>query len=343
MKRLLLWGAAMSILAAAVAGSEPPKRIAPPRDNDNVLTRYLDWADIHPARDVGRLTIFPITLSRSQPLASVLSMRQALDRGVLRIEELPDARVDQARFTNRSDSHSVFFLAGEIITGGKQNRTLRSDAFLRPGSSAVLPLYCVQKGRWEGGKALSGSSGVAPFAVRKSAQDAAGQDEVWAEVARANKQLKSATPSDDLASAMESGETKKQLSAWRERVVPHLPKGCVGLVAAYHGRIVAADLFNSPELFSAMRDTVLDSYLSQYAWPLPVKPEAREHVGAGVESRDVQAFLRGAYQGRFTPGEQRGDARVYLLRGAPSGQTLVVDDKHMLHTLLMGQDVVPVK
>jgi len=330
----------ISSLSAWTAASG---QVAPVPEARNLLTTYLDWADIHPSAGVGRLRVFPIVLSRpAEQLRSVMSMRQALGRGVLVIEELASAQVSSARFINKSRSAMIFLMAGELITGGKQNRTLRTDALLGPGSSTVLPLYCVEKGRWRGTGKFGAASAVVPQAVREKAAGSAGQDEIWSEVRRANKRLRSSTASEDLYAAMAKPENARQLSAWRKKVVPNLPRGCVGVVVAHAGRIVGADLFNSPELFSAMRDKVLNSYLSQYAWPLPVRGASRVRIRP-VTGEQVREYLRDCYRTRFVPGELRGVGRVYHLRGRRAGHTLGYNERVMVHTALTSPTILPVR
>ena len=326
-------------LAAGVAGGQSDSLPG----GENLLTRYLDWADIHPPARVDGLTVFPICLSRTTDrLDGVMSMADALDRGVLVVEELASAQVSRARFINKSRDRMIFLMAGEVLTGGKQNRTLQSDALLGPSSSTVLPLYCVQKGRWRGGGKFSSGSLVAPQAVRERAAAKAGQDAVWSEVARANRRLKSATASDDLAAAMGKPENARRLASLRGRITPHLPRGCVGVVVAVRGRIVGADLFNSPELLAALRDKVLNSYLSQYAWPLPVRRRARVGIRE-VTAEQVRAYLRDCYRSRFVAGESRGVGRIYTLRGPRTGQTLGYGERTMVHTALTSAGVLPVR
>jgi len=313
-------------------------------DVSNLLTRWLDWADIHRPTQVGRLTVFPITLSRGvETVRGVLTMQQALGRGLLSIEELDSAVISKARFINKSRREMIFLMAGEMITGGKQNRTLQTDALLAPGSSTVLPLYCVQKGRWTGGRGFKGISAVAPQAVRERAAQRVGQDAIWGEVARANKRLRSGTASQDLYAAMAKPENVRRFAELRRRIVPHLPRGCVGVVVVTGGRIAGADLFNAPELFAAMRDKVLNSYLGEYGWPLPVRPRYGVMPIRVVSAEQVREYLRDCYRSRLVAGERRGVGRVYSLRGRRSGQTLGYNDRCMVHTALTGSGVLPVR
>lgn len=340
MRSKTMW-TGMFCLAVAAGAAGQVSRVP---QTDNILTRYLDWADIHPPVQVGRLTVFPITLSRSvSQLGDVLTMQQALDRDLLAIEELSPPEVARARFINRSRDKMIFLMAGELITGGKQNRTLQGDALLGPDSTTVLPLYCIQKGRWTGGDHFKGASAVAPQAVRERAAQSAGQDAIWDEIARANSRLESRSDSQDLHAAMAKPENVRRLAELRGHIAPHLPRGCVGVVAVVSGRIVGADLFNSPELFAAMREKVLNSYLSEYGWPLPVRPRDQRLPVGLVSAEQVREYLRDCYRSRFVPGERRGVGRVYHLRGRRSGQTLGYEERYMVHTALMSSGIIPVR
>ena len=332
------------------ASAQTAERAAPA---GNLLTRCLDRANIHPPVHLGRLSIFPISLSRTSRLDGVLTMDEALQRKLLAIQELDPPEVARARFVNRSAGQMIFLMAGEVLTGGRQNRTLATDALLGPKSSTVLPLYCVQKGRWRGGKSFAAETTVAPLAVRAKAARRAGQKEIWDEVARANRALGSATASEDLAAAMARPENVKRFAELRKRITPKLPDNCAGVAVADGGSIVGADLFNSAELFAAMRDKVLNSYLSQYAHGQPPARAARPG------QTDVREYLRACYRARFAAGEMRGVGRIYHIRGARSGQTLgyggpiipVRDRKersplragqYMVHTALL-PEIIPVR
>ena len=344
-------------LAVGPAGAQKAEKLPA---GTNLLTRWLDVADIHPPVRSGRLTVFPVSVRLPRRLTGLLTMDEALGKKLLVIEELKSARVSQARFINKSGSQMIFLMAGEVITGGKQNRTLVSDALLGPDSTTVLGLYCVQRRRWSGGAKFAGATTIAPQAVRAKAAQKAGQDEVWAEVARANRRLGGADASEDLSVPMNRPENVKRLAKRRRHIHGKLPSETAGVVVAWAGRIVGADLFNSPELFAAMRDKVLDSYLSEYGWDEPVP--IRRGVAAAPSQMDVRSYLQGCYRAGFTAGEMRGVGRMYHVRGARHGETLgyrraypiplkgerrsrvrpMPARQYMVHTALM-ERVVPVR
>ena len=320
----------------------------------NVLTDYLDRAGVHPPVHLGKLTVFPIVLERTNRLKGVLTMAQALERGLLVVEELKESRVNQLRFVNKSGREMVFLMAGELVTGGKQNRALATDALLGPDSATVLPVYCVQRGRWSGAARFKKGVLVVPQAVRERALAKAGQAEIWQEVARSNTRLGVADATEDLARAMSAPANVKRFARLRRRVEPKLPKDCVGVVVAVGDRIVGADLFNSAELFAAMRAKVLDSYLSQHLQAASAKADA---AVARPTQQDARRYLQGCYRASFTPADTRGVGQLYDIRGARHGQTLAYrraggitkgpsavpsSRAYMVHTALI-QRVVPVK
>jgi hypothetical protein len=319
----------------------------PAVEGDNILTRYLDWADIHPSAQVENLTVFPICLSREvAPLDGVITMQQALDRGVLVVEEMPSAQVSEARFINKSSERMIFLMAGEVIVGGRQNRTLRTDALLGPNSSAVLSLYCVERGRWEGGGKFKDSPTIVPQGVRERAAAKAGQEEIWAEVARSNERMGVRPTGEDLAETMTKPENVRKLGELRRQIVPNLPRGCVGVVVASGGRIVGADLFNTSGLFAEMRDKVLNSYLSQYGWlPVMAVREFRppRPIDRTVTAEMVRTYLRDCYRDRLAAGEQQGVGRIFYLRGERGGQVLGYEDRNMIHTSLTSPHILPVR
>jgi hypothetical protein len=150
------------------------------------------------------LTVFPV-LSKSnldtgefetldQGLASgdVLVSEHGADEYLHRSREgdvLPapqrggGAEVNRLVLINRGKK-PVILLAGEIVSGGKQDRIVGKDRIV-PVGGAPLPLdvFCVEEGRWTGGSAkfAAANTMVHPSVREKAAVDA-DQSKVWAAV-----------------------------------------------------------------------------------------------------------------------------------------------------------------
>ena len=70
------------------------------------------------------------------------------DRKLLRINEVNfDGSVGQVEVTNDS-RYYLYILDGEAISGAKQNRIAERSVIIAPYSSTIVPVNCVERGRW---------------------------------------------------------------------------------------------------------------------------------------------------------------------------------------------------
>jgi hypothetical protein len=114
-----------------------------------------------------KLTIVPVTLDDSAATDQFITLDQGLQSGTVTITELGadgrtqtvrtgpqfggDAEMNRLSVTNRSGKLLVL-IAGEILTGGKQDRIVGSDRIVKPDNSPTpLDVFCVEHGRWGGG------------------------------------------------------------------------------------------------------------------------------------------------------------------------------------------------
>ena len=94
----------------------------------------------------GPLTVFPVWTD-APSLGS--SHRTGADAPVDVAERAGSPAVDQLVVTNRGD-RPVLLLAGELLEGGMQHRALTATTMLAPSRPTVLPVVCVEQGRWHG-------------------------------------------------------------------------------------------------------------------------------------------------------------------------------------------------
>ena len=77
-----------------------------------------------------------------------ISGNRAINEGIIHISEISDSgKVNSLKITNSSRSY-VFFSDGDILEGGKQNRLLNTSVFIGPNSITIIPVSCVERGRW---------------------------------------------------------------------------------------------------------------------------------------------------------------------------------------------------
>jgi hypothetical protein len=95
----------------------------------------------------GAMTIFPL-LDGNRGSADYLALDEALARGFVHINEVSaEGSVPNLELKNESDD-PVILLDGEELIGAKQNRVLNLT-ILAPGKrTIIIPVSCVEAGRW---------------------------------------------------------------------------------------------------------------------------------------------------------------------------------------------------
>src|SRR5205085_6926467 len=171
---------------------------------------------------------------------------------------------------NKSEK-PLILLAGEVITGGKQDRIIGKDRIVPAhGDPVDLSVFCVEPGRWTPktanfGSGSSGnkfSAGMAQPKVRAGAMAAKDQSQVWAQVESANGAMRAAVPPESLgrlagttsyAVVMADESVQKNVEKVAAPIDHDLMKqlherNAVGVVVAVNGEIIWADVFASSAL-----------------------------------------------------------------------------------------------
>jgi hypothetical protein len=301
----------------------------------------------------GNLTVFPVVASKSYDTAEFLTLDEGLRsgdvvvteagqaRGLIRhrpgepaiIHPVRDAEVNRLVLVNNS-KRPLLLLAGEIVTGGKQDRVIGKDRIVPAESDPVdLSVFCVEPGRWvaANGKNGFGSAGggigglVASPVVRSKAMAAKDQQQVWDSVRTSQSAMAvtveaaGAAPAVNATSSyarvMDNKEVQKQVDAVAEPVQRNYEsvirqlrgKNAVGVVVAVNGEIVWADIFASTQL------------LQKY-WPKLVRSYATEAVvtrtkGGEASPKDAQKFLDNLQGRRETAETEPGIYRQTEITG----------------------------
>jgi len=277
----------------------------------------------------GNLTIFPVVADFSHDTSRFLTLDEGLRSGEVVVTEAGKIQplirrpsrpivqygdqVNQLVLVNNSD-RPLILLAGEIVTGGKQDRVVGKDRIVPPKSDPIdLSVFCVEPGRWveTSGKFSAFNALMAQPSVRKRAMADKNQQQVWAEVRKSADSINlgsmslggsagggtggqlaipAASPSS-YARAMASPTAQSKVEAVAaplehsyDKVMRELrARHAVGVVVAVNGEIIWADIFASTSL--------LEKY-----WPKLVRSYAAEAVTTPISSnhadlKSAQAFI----------------------------------------------------
>ncbi|MFZ0320759.1 MAG: DUF6569 family protein [Candidatus Sulfotelmatobacter sp.] len=287
----------------------------------------------------GSLTVFPVVAPRSYNTGEFLTLDEGLRSGEVVVTEYGNVRGLRRRRTTPVMQHEsaevnrlvlinnskqpLLLLAGEIVTGGKQDRVIGKDRIVPPESDPVdLSVFCVEPGRWvatsnqfgASGTTYAGGSGggmgvtsgtlMAQPSVRAKAMGDKDQNQVWAEVRKQQQsmavEVTAAAPrasTDEIRSTssyarvMENKDVKEKVDEvakpieqnYQSLIKQLRDRKAVGVVVAVNGHIIWADVFASTEL--------LEKY-----WPKLVRSYASEAVvtrakGGEATQSQAQAFL----------------------------------------------------
>jgi len=290
------------------------------------LAAYLDHVEIAEPLSYRQLAVYPVLLSGHRTLpGGWLTLDAALARGVLAVIEKGAAgSVPVVVVENRSRDEHVFIMAGEVISGGKQTRTVRQDVVLAPGQRIDLSVFCVEAHRWEGSKEFSAGKMLLPQSIQQELRKGADQRAIWSEVARNNAALKAENATGSLELALNSKPVQEKLGEVRRAVLPKVPDGTVGFIFVDRGRALGAELFGRDDLARALLPKLLDSYAIDCLVIYKDLREEKTDNRAAIEF--FQRVCRAGSQRTETPGSGAGirtRSGGLLGDGVSLGDTLV--------------------
>ena len=213
------------------------------------------------------LTFFPLLWPETrEPSYTLLST--AIEAGEAVVEEVNDAgSVPNLAVTNKAQ-RPLLIPEGEILIGAKQNRVTNVTVLVAAGMKFVLPVSCVEAGRWRYQSRHFESKFCAPPSLRNKKMKAvhrnrsaggpaaSNQGEVWDEVRACLEGVDARSETASLTDAFVSAEEK--LKECCKRMV--LPEGAAGVLVGRGSRIIGVDLFDSPTTLKTLWDRLSDAY-----------------------------------------------------------------------------------
>ncbi|MDH5174478.1 MAG: hypothetical protein OEW43_04385 [Elusimicrobiota bacterium] len=226
------------------------------------ITELLKLLELGAPISYRNLTIVPIHSRTVKGLTDYVTLDEAVRKGYITITEVEGGRVPQAKVVNKS-RHHIFMMAGEMLTGCKQDRLVGKDILLGPKSEVILPVYCSERGRWTSvGKQFKALDTAAIPELRRMIQEEASQGEIWSNIGKQHAKLGVKANTDALREVYEHEETKKEMDSYVARLerIPQLTEDTVGVVVGIGEEVVSIDIFLNHHLFAELWPKLLRSY-----------------------------------------------------------------------------------
>ena len=330
----LLGISALGSAAFVWAGSGSPRSQPKPEG---------DWRLLDPIT-YENISIFPVISSVSRNTSAFVTLDEGLSSGEVIVREqgsdgmarsrgvaLPQYNsspsVNQLVLINRG-KRPVVLLAGELVSGGKQDRIIAKDRIVAPGSDPLpLDVFCVEHGRWSSGLQFSAANTMVHPSVREQAAVNQSQTEVWDSVRKGTTSNVTAAPSRapriearELNDVVASAPTQSYSKIYQhsrvgvsvddfvdevQRRFARATSGgkgerIVGVVVAYGGEVAWSDIFASSDLFHHYWIKLLRSYAVEAL----ARPTFRE-VASRDDADEFLRRLRGREQVESEPGVYR--------------------------------------
>jgi hypothetical protein len=356
---------------------------ATPTPPDPALSHPEDaWHLLDPVT-YENISIFPVVSNSTQDTTAFLTLDEGLSSGDVVVSEQgaagmvrtregvrastppvnppvnpsynTGASVNQLVLINRGKL-PVILLAGELVSGGKQDRIIAKDRIVAPLATLPLDVFCVEHGRWSNGSQFSESKTIVHPSVREQAAVKQDQNEVWSAVTRGStatapvaapravlsmnvlsEAVTVEAPTQSYDKIYKSNRVGGSVDSLVEALQRRFAKATtglkgehvVGVIVAYGGEVAWSDIFASGNLFDQYWPKLLRSYA--------VEALARPTLHEVASTDDAREFLR-RLKGRET---QESEPGVYRWREITEGPFSLIELEALqpkaitLHRLLL--------
>jgi hypothetical protein len=176
--------------------------------------------------------------------------------------------VGEVAVENTSPGNELFISAGDIVKGGKQDRTLPYDTVVGPHTGRIsINSFCVEQGRWTKREAesteyfSSSSSNLSTNALKRAAYSPgeSSQAAVWDNVsqtqaklsAKAGVSVAGESSKSSLQLTLENPTVRAALEPYQKALakITDNPPDVIGCVVTANGWVISADVYAAAGLF----------------------------------------------------------------------------------------------
>ena len=234
-----------------------------------------------------------------------MTLSEAMDSKKVTVKET--GSVNELLINNDSNEY-IFIHSGDIVKGGKQDRTISYDIIISPNTKGTpLESFCVEEGRWQqrANETVShfdsNSKMLSSKDLKLAAKHDKNQSEVWSKVseqkAYLNEKLSKRNgysvdvtnnESDtSLQLALESEELKKVRDNYIESLAGLIKTpDAIGYAYTINGEIYGVEVYNNKHLFKDLWKKILESIVVE-----AISKEGDE-LSFQKNKKDVLAFMR---------------------------------------------------
>ena len=235
---------------------------------ENLFQDYFSKLAIGGKQSYKNMAVFPLLSNYSIPL-EYLTLDDAVSQEFIDVVEVDEGgHVPELKVKNKSPL-KVLIIDGEELVGAKQNRIVNTTILVKEESTIVIPVSCVERGRWAYNSdkfnskqrfAHSRLRAMKAQHVNESLRNRrsfdSDQGAIWEEI-------------DNKARRRGAESASMEMGNIYERDVPHLEKYAkhfklvenqVGAIFVINDKIAGMDSFGKADTFAKIHEKLLNSY-----------------------------------------------------------------------------------
>ncbi len=296
------------------------------------IESVLSSLEVREPAVAGNLAVFPLFRPLQAPMDYLL-LDEALERDLAHVTEVSQGgSLPELAFENASPQR-VLLVDGDELVGARQNRIVNISILVEAGKKLVIPVSCVEQGRWAYRSAKFSAAKRSLFASAKARKMAAVSRSMRDEGARRSNQ---GEVWDDIQSKISFSRVASQTSAMAdvyEAIAPDLDsyersvsvaEGQLGAVFASGGRVIGLEFFDSPAAFSRCFAKIVRAYA------LDAREEAQP-VDKAATLADVRQFLDAMQKATTEKYAALGEGEDVRLEGKGLAGGALVDGERVVH------------
>lgn len=280
----------------------------------------------------GNLAVVPLVGKSPDNTTDYVLLDEALEDGSVEITELSEGgSVPELKLTNKG-KRPVLLLDGDQLIGAKQNRVINITILVDAETAVVIPVSCVEQGRWSYRSRHFRSSGRTVHAslrrskaaqvsesMRRTGTRCADQGAMWDDIATMSSRhavYSDTGAAEDLYSVLD-----ERLHQLKSKI--RLPGQSRGAVFCIDGKPVGIELFDRPDTLRKVERRLIGSFAFDAA-------SSDKPVEALPATESVEAFF---YRVMKTPAQR--------FKAVGLGEDLRLESLHVVGgALAVGQGLV---
>mgnify|MGYP000950524280 CR=1 FL=1 len=275
---------------------------------DATIKHYLESLQMGKAQEFGEMTVIPV-LDESENGLEYFTLKEAMELDLLKITEIDDSgSVPELKVINEAEI-PVLILDGEELVGAKQNRVVNASILLKEKSETIIPVSCVEEGRWSyRSERFQDSDAIVSSRVRNVKSDSvrrsverngsyrSDQGAVWDEVHQLHDRMDVQSPTGAMRDAYEAKERdlNDYIKAFK------IMEDQKGLLVFINGQIMGFDVVSCKSAYRDLHKKLIKSY----ALDVLVQKEDKKVKSAKIQKGAHKHEMFGAPKSKISSAEK---------------------------------------